>query len=192
MTKSRWPKIGWNLTKKFLQWRTLFFELDRNSWHRQTLTCHQQTLTLPQKNMLVRSASPVALLLYKKKTSGKEVRRTRDVKLRYVGFNFGHVQLLTIFVMVRSYSFGHLDSIKWITLFICLPFTSWKLFFQEMWINLMQSSSTLSTLTMRQKYQVRFFYKLQNTVIDIFFFFFSVFDNFINFFFVDLEAVIQH
>ena len=41
--------------------------------------------------------SPVALLLYKKKTSGTEVRRTQDVKLRFVGFirfvgyNFGRV-----------------------------------------------------------------------------------------------------
>ena len=44
-------------------------------------------------------ASPVASLLYKKKTSGTEVRTTPDVKLRFVGFirfvsfNFGHVQL---------------------------------------------------------------------------------------------------
>ena len=75
------------------------------------------------KNMLVRSAwtgvpasaslraiaSPIALLLYKKKTSGAEVRRTPDIKLRFVsfirfvGFNFGHVQLLRyVVVMVRS------------------------------------------------------------------------------------------
>ena len=51
--------------------------------------------------------------------SGTEVRRTLDVKLRFVGFmrfvgfNFGHVQLLRFFiVMVRSYSFSHLDLVK--------------------------------------------------------------------------------
>ena len=37
------------MTKKFSQRQTLFFEFDRNSWHR-------PTLTLPQNNMLVRSA----------------------------------------------------------------------------------------------------------------------------------------
>ena len=64
-------------------------------------------------------ASPVASLLYKKKKSGMEIRRTQDAKLRFVGFisfisfNFGHVQLLRfIIVMVRSFSFGHLDSVK--------------------------------------------------------------------------------
>ena len=51
--------------------------------------------------------------------SGTEVRRTSDVKLRFVGiirlvsFHFSHVQLLRfVTVMVRSYSFGHLDSVK--------------------------------------------------------------------------------
>ena len=59
----------------------------------------------------------------RKKTSGTEVRRTPDLKLRFVGFtrfvsfNIGHVQLLRfVVVMVRSYSFGHLDSVKGITL----------------------------------------------------------------------------
>ena len=53
--------------------------------------------------MLVQSAS----LLYKKKTSGIKVRRTPDVRLRFVGFNFGQVQLLRfVVVMIRSYSFG--------------------------------------------------------------------------------------
>ena len=58
-----------------------------------------------------------------KKTSGSEVRRTPVVKsrfvgfIRFVGFNFGHVQLLKfIVVMVWSYSFGHLDLVKGITL----------------------------------------------------------------------------
>ena len=57
--------------------------------------------------------SPVTLLLYKKKTSGMEVRRTLDIKLRFVGFNFVHVQLLMfVIVMVMSHSFGHLDLVK--------------------------------------------------------------------------------
>ena len=47
------------------------------------------------------------------KTSGTEVRRTPDVKLRFVGFNFGQIHLLRfVVVMVRSNSFGHLDSVK--------------------------------------------------------------------------------
>ena len=55
----------------------------------------------------------VPSLLYKKNTSGREVRRTPDVRLRFVGFNFGHVQLLRFFVfMVWSYSFGHLELVK--------------------------------------------------------------------------------
>ena len=53
----------------------------------------------------------------RKKTSGTEVRRTPDLKLRFVSFNIGHVQLLRfVVVMVRSYSFGHLDLVKGITL----------------------------------------------------------------------------
>ena len=59
------------------------------------------------------------MLLYKKKTSARklEIRRTPGVKLRFVGFrrfvsfNFGQVQLLRfIVVMVRSYSFGHVNN----------------------------------------------------------------------------------
>ena len=55
----------------------------------------------------------------RKKTSGKEVKRTPDVRLRFVGFirfvgfNFGYVQLLRfLVVMVQSYSFGHLELVK--------------------------------------------------------------------------------
>ena len=51
--------------------------------------------------------------------AGMEVRMTPDVKLgfvgfiRFVGFNLGHVQFLRfVVVMVRSYSCGHLDSVK--------------------------------------------------------------------------------
>ena len=64
-------------------------------------------------------ASPIALLLYKKKTSSTDIRRTLDVKLRFigfkmfVGFNFGQIQLLRwVIVMVRSNSFGHLELVK--------------------------------------------------------------------------------
>ena len=64
--------------------------------------------------------SLVASLLYKKKkTSGTKIRRTPDLKLRFVGFvkfvsfNFGQVQLLRlVIVMVWSNSFSHLDSVK--------------------------------------------------------------------------------
>ena len=59
------------------------------------------------------------MLLYKKKTSDMDIRRTLDVKLRFVGFkrfvsfNFGQIQLLRfVVVMVWSNSFGHLDSVK--------------------------------------------------------------------------------
>ena len=56
----------------------------------------------------------------RKKTSGTKVRRTPDVKLRFVGFisfNFGQIQKIRfVVVIVRSYSFGHLDSVKWLTL----------------------------------------------------------------------------
>ena len=68
-------------------------------------------------------ANPVNSLLYKKKTSGMEIRRTPDINVRFVGFirlvsfNCGQVQLLRfIVVMVQSNSFGHLDSVQWITL----------------------------------------------------------------------------
>ena len=61
----------------------------------------------------------LASLLYKKKTSGTDIRRTPDVKLRFVGFirfvgfNFGQIQKIRfVVVMVRSYSFGHVESVK--------------------------------------------------------------------------------
>ena len=69
-------------------------------------------------------ASPVASLLYKKKTSGMEIRRTPGVKLRFVGlrrfvrFNFFQVQLRFLVVMVQSYSFGHLYAVMVTTLFV--------------------------------------------------------------------------
>ena len=57
--------------------------------------------------MLVR----LALLLDKKKTSGTEVRRTPDIKLRFVGFNFGQIQKIRfVIVIVRSYSFAQVNN----------------------------------------------------------------------------------
>ena len=53
--------------------------------------------------------------------------------LEFFCFNFGHVQLLRVFiVMVRSHSFGHLDSVKWITLEII---QSWfySILLQSIW-----------------------------------------------------------
>ena len=71
------------------------------------------------KKYFTLAGTPAHSLLYKKKKSGKEVRRTLDVKLRFVsftrfvGFNFGQFQLLRfVVVMVWSNSFGHLDSAK--------------------------------------------------------------------------------
>ena len=99
------------------------------------------SINLTPKKMLVRSAwtgppapacklvlaghlpSLAALLYKKKKPLGTEIRRTQDVKLRFVsfrrfiGFNFGQVQLLRfVDVMVQSYSFGHLYSVMLTTL----------------------------------------------------------------------------
>ena len=62
-------------------------------------------------------AGAVGFSPLKEKTSGTVVRRTLDVKLRFVGFNFGHVQVLRfVIVMIQSYSFGHLYLVNWIFL----------------------------------------------------------------------------
>ena len=64
-------------------------------------------------------AQPHFAPLQEKKTSGTEVRRTPDVILRFVGFNFGHVQLLMlVVVMSRSYAFCHLSHLMQIELTI--------------------------------------------------------------------------
>ena len=72
-----------------------------------------------QQNRHLQSlGSPVTSLLFKKETSGTKVRRTSDVRLRFVSFNFAHVQLLRFVIfMVRSYSFGHLDCLRVYLLF---------------------------------------------------------------------------
>ena len=108
------------MTKIFSQWQTLTVEHDRNIWQR-------QTLTLSPKNMLVWSAwtgppAPACKLALsgtpaqphftplQEKTSGTEVRRTPEVRLRFVGFNFRHVQLLMfVVVVIRSYSFWNVS-----------------------------------------------------------------------------------
>ena len=143
------------MTENFSHRQTLFFELDRNSRHQQTLTWQPSrgglvverwsdnrldsaTVGSNLRLGMIRSPSPglqarigwdtcPASLLYKKKTSGMDIRRTPDLKLkfvsfnRFVGFNFGLIQLLRfVVVMVQSNSFGHLDSVKWITRIICL------------------------------------------------------------------------
>ena len=133
-----WSKLGLELDQKIFTMMNLIF------WTWPELTT-STNIKWCQKYLLVRSAcrgpqprlarshwqghlpslaSPVASLLYKKKTSGTDIRKTQDVKLRFivfnrfVGFNFGQIQLLRfIVVMVWSYSFGHLDTVKWITLY---------------------------------------------------------------------------
>ena len=131
------------MIEKFSHRRTLLFELDRISPHRRTLTWRQKICwcgwlgQVPQPRLgsshwlghLPSLPSPVALLLYKKKTSGTEISRTPDVKLRFVGmtfvglrwfvgFNFGRVQLLRfIVVMVRSSLFSHVNNSLNVNLF---------------------------------------------------------------------------
>ena len=93
LTESRWPKIGWNMTKKCSQRQTLFFEFDRNLWHRQTLTFPPQKYAgAVGSDMSASFASPIPPLLYKKKTSGTEVRRTLEVRLRFLVVNFSRIQ----------------------------------------------------------------------------------------------------
>ena len=65
------------------------------------------------------SLAPLLHSSTRKKPSGTEVRRTLNVKLRFVGFirflgfSFGQIQKIKfVIVMVWSYSFGHLDSVK--------------------------------------------------------------------------------
>ena len=86
------------------------------------------------------SLAPLLCSSTRKKTSGTEIRKTLDVKLRFVGiktfvsFNFGQVQLLSfIAVMIRSYSFGHLYSVILTTLKVsetnfCSKLTSLRYF----------------------------------------------------------------
>ena len=58
--------------------------------------------------------------------SGTEVRRTPDVrlrfvgKIRFVGFNFGNVQLLR-FVVVMGQSYSNIESVNCVFLVFFLP-----------------------------------------------------------------------
>ena len=80
---------------------------------------------------------PVSLCSFtRRKTSGTEVRRTRHMILsfvgfiRFIGFNFIHVQLLRLMVvMVSSHSLGHLESVKWI--FLSNPSGNWVIILPE-------------------------------------------------------------
>ena len=45
-------------------------------------------------------AQPCFVALQEKKTLGKDVRRTPDVKLRFVGFNFSQIQKIRLVVVM--------------------------------------------------------------------------------------------
>ena len=68
----------------------------------------------------------------RKKASGMEIRRTQDVKLRFVRFNFGQIQFLRfVVVMIRPNSFGHLHLVMLITLLLFVYYKTiyliWKI-----------------------------------------------------------------
>ena len=128
MTENRvrtWPKI-YHTDVPY------FFLFDRNSRYRRILTWCQKngavgldrSPSLTSSHWLGHFPSLVSLL-YKKKTSGADIRRTPGIKLRFVsfnrfvGFNFGQIQLLRfVVIMVRSNSIGHLESVKWLFLYL--------------------------------------------------------------------------
>ena len=133
MTKNRvrtWPKIC-HTDEQYLLNVTEIHDTDEHQLDAKKICWCGRLGQVPQP-LLARShwlghrpslASPIALLLYKKKTSGTDIRRTLDIKLkfvgfiRFVGFNFGQIQLLRfVVVMIWSYSFGHVESVKWFTL----------------------------------------------------------------------------
>ena len=74
-------------------------------------------LASPKLALAGTPAQPCFAPLQEKQTSGTNLKLRFVNFIRFVGFNFGHVQLLRfVVVMVWTYSFGHLDSVKWITL----------------------------------------------------------------------------
>ena len=110
MTESRWPKLELEHDQKIFR----MTNLKNWTWLKFKTTTN---INFTPKNMLVHSAwtgplapahkltlartpdqprSPFALLLYEKKISGTEVRRTPDARLRFVGFNFGHIHLVIL------------------------------------------------------------------------------------------------
>ena len=124
------------MTKKISHRKTLFFELDQNSRHRQTLTWRQKNMLVQlawtgppaQARKLALAGTPAqpCFTHRQEKKNRHGFRRTPDVKLRFVsfnrfhGFNFGQIQLLRfVVVMVWSNSLGHLESVKWLFLLFC-------------------------------------------------------------------------
>ena len=114
-------KYGWNMTKKCSQRPTLFFEFDRNSWHRQTLTLPQKIFwcgwlgQFPQPR-LASSHCPASLCSStRNKTSGMEVRRIPDKRLilRFVVVNFGPIQLFSV-KFIRSSWFGQVNNPRFV------------------------------------------------------------------------------
>ena len=104
MTKYIWLKLGLEHDWKF------FTTMNQNNW------IWPKNMTTTNINFTPKKYGGV--VCYKKKTSGTEVMRTPDTRLRFVSFNFGHVQLLILVVVViRSYSFCHLDSVMQVFLF---------------------------------------------------------------------------
>ena len=67
---------------------------------------------LPLAGTPAQPRKPCCFTPLQEKTSGMQIRGTPDIRLRFAGFNFGYVQLLRfVIVMIRSYSFCHLNSV---------------------------------------------------------------------------------
>ena len=149
------------MTEKFSQRQTLFFEFDPSSWNQPTLTLPQKICwcgrlgQVPQPRLasshwlghLPSLASPVTSLLYKKKPirqGGKE-DPGRKVKVlwfhKVFRFQFWSNSKNKVHrchgsvIFMRSYSFGHLDSVKWLTLILNILYTfivgCWGVFFVD-------------------------------------------------------------
>ena len=149
MTKSRWPKLGLKHDQNFFWMRNLYNwtwpkfttptninftpknMLVRSPAHKLALagdTCPASLCSSTRKKhqawrlfheVIEWYIFTVHTSYYSVKTNSVLVRRTPDIRLRFVSFNFGHVLLFrSVIVMVRSYSFGHLESVRWVFL-IC-------------------------------------------------------------------------
>ena len=107
LTKSIWPKISWNLTKKISHWWTLTLEHDQN---------------FSPKNINLRTW-PKYGWIWPKIENKINIATTTNI---YVWiwlkwYIFGHVQKLKLVVVnfsVMFTDFGHLDLIKWINLIL--------------------------------------------------------------------------
>ena len=119
-----------NMTESWLDYDQKNFtpqNLNVRTWLKFTTPTN---INFTPKNMLVRSAwtgppAPACKLALagipaepcfaplQEKKSGTDVRRTPDVRLRFMVVNLGHVQFVRfVVVMIRSYSLGHLDLVK--------------------------------------------------------------------------------